>query len=165
MTQYHALQTFRLAAGTGVAQTQPLVSGPVTLDSPALQVMTDLTQVKAATTHPTTLLRLAEQAMIYLGVRVFFVVTEMPAIEGLITHTDLHGDKAMRVVSARNAQYNDLCVADVMTPCCRRWMRSISTGWAAPASPRWWPRCSMSAETTCWWSKRRGRPRRRACVA
>jgi len=116
MTQDHALQTFRLTAGTGVAQTQPLVTGPVTLDSPALHVMTDLTQVKAATTHPATLLRLAEQAMIYLGVRMLFVVTEMPAIEGLITHADLHGDKAMRVVSERKIPYNELCVADVMTP-------------------------------------------------
>ena len=37
--------------------------------------------------------------MIYQGVRMLFVVTEMPSIEGLVTATDLHGDKAMRVVS------------------------------------------------------------------
>jgi len=49
--------------------------------------MTDLTQVKAATTHPTTSLRQAEQMMIFQGVRMLFVVTEMPSIEGLITAT------------------------------------------------------------------------------
>ncbi len=81
-----ALTTFHLEAGTSIAQAQPRSSVRVTLASPALEVMTDLTQIKAATTHPTTLLRLAEQAMIYLGVRMLFVVTEMPAIEGLITH-------------------------------------------------------------------------------
>ena len=116
MNQTTALASFRLAPGTGVAQTEPRANGRVSLDSPALEVMTDLTQVKAATTHPATLLRLAEQAMIYLGVRMLFVVTQMPAIEGLITYTDVHGDKAMRIVSERNAHYNDLCVADVMTP-------------------------------------------------
>jgi hypothetical protein len=116
MSPNSVVTTFRLEPGTGVAQTEPRASARVTLDSPALDVMTDLTRVKAATTHPATLLRLAEQAMIYLGVRMLFVVTEMPAIEGLITHTDLHGDRAMRVVAERNGHYNDLCVADVMTP-------------------------------------------------
>lgn len=71
----------------------------MTLDSPALEVMTDLTLVKAATVHPATGLRQAEQAMIYLAVRMLFVVSEMPNIEGLITSTDLRGDTQMRVVS------------------------------------------------------------------
>ena len=53
--------------------------------------------------------------MIYQGVRMLFVVTDMPSIEGLITATDLRGDKQMRVVHERNLRYDDLCVADVMT--------------------------------------------------
>ena len=50
----------------------------ITLDSPAQSVMTDLTKVKAATTSPATTLRQAEQLMIYQGVRMLFVVREMP---------------------------------------------------------------------------------------
>ena len=110
-----ALPTFRLARGTSLAQAQPTDSTPVTLSSPALAVMTDLTKVKAATTHPRTTLRQAEQAMIYQGVRMLFVVTEMPLVEGLITATDLGGDKQMRVVHERHLHYDELCVADVMT--------------------------------------------------
>ena len=110
-----ALPTFRLDRGTTLAQAQPTDNAPVTLASPALAVMTDLTQVKAATTHPRTTLRQAEQAMIYQGVRMLFVVTEMPLIEGLITATDLGGDKQMRVVHERHLHYDELCVADVMT--------------------------------------------------
>src|ERR1035438_5598149 len=53
--------------------------------------------------------------MIYLGVRMLFVVTDMPSIEGLITTTDLGGDKRMRVVHERNLRYDELSVADVMT--------------------------------------------------
>ena len=111
-----ALPSFRLEPGISIAPAQPKSSAPVRLDSPALQVMTDLTLVKAATTHPGTSLRQAEQMMIYQGVRMLFVVSDMPSFEGLITTTDLTGDRAMRIVAERNVHHDELCVADVMTP-------------------------------------------------
>jgi signal-transduction protein with cAMP-binding, CBS, and nucleotidyltransferase domain len=114
MSHDNPLSTFRVEPGTSIAQAEPWNTKPVTLDSPALEVMTDLTLVKAATIHPTTGLRQAEQAMIYLGVRMLFVVSEMPTIEGLITSTDLRSDKQMRVVSERHLRFDELCVADVM---------------------------------------------------
>lgn len=110
-----ALPTFRLSTGTTLTQAQPWQHPPVTLDSPALEVMTDLTRFRAATTHPETSLREAEQTMIYQGVRMLFVVTDMPSLEGLITSTDLHGEKQMRLVHERKVVYDELCVADVMT--------------------------------------------------
>jgi CBS domain-containing protein len=110
------LPTFRLEAGVSIAQTQPQSNAAVTLESPALAVMTDLTVVKAATTHPSTSLRQAEQMMIYQGVRMLFVVSDMPALEGLITTTDLRGDRAMRIVAERNLHHDELSVGDVMTP-------------------------------------------------
>ncbi len=113
---YALLATRKLGTGTSLMQAEPWQTVEVTLDSPALDVMTDLTRVKAATTHPQTTLRQAEQAMIYLGVRMLFVVTGMPAIEGLITTTDLRGDRQMRLVHERGARYDELIVADVMTP-------------------------------------------------
>lgn len=108
------LPTQRLPAGTVIAQARDWQTSPVTLDSPALEVMTDLTTVKAATVSPSMTLRQAEQTMIYLGVRTLFVVSEMPAIEGLVTSTDLHGNQQMRLVQQRNLRYEELCVADVM---------------------------------------------------
>ena len=108
------LPTKRLASGTVIAQARDWQTDPVTLDSPALEVMTDLTTVKAATVGPSMTLRQAEQTMIYLGVRTLFVVSEMPAIEGLVTSTDLHGNQQMRLVQQRNIRYEELCVADVM---------------------------------------------------
>lgn len=109
------LPTFRLEPGTAIAQANPKGNSPVTLDSPALDVMTDLTQVKAATIGPSTTLRQAEQMMVYQGVRMLFVVTDMPSIEGLITATDLQGEKQMRLVHERNVRYDELSVSDVMT--------------------------------------------------
>jgi CBS-domain-containing membrane protein len=110
-----AMSTFRLESGVGIAQAAPWQTHPVTLKSPALDVMTDLTLVKAATTRPEATLREAEQAMIYLGVRMLFVVSDMPAIEGLITTTDLHGDRQMSLVHQRGLRYDELTVADVMS--------------------------------------------------
>lgn len=109
------LQTFRLEPGVSLTHARPWQAAAVTMASPALEVMTDLTLVKAATIHRSTPLRQAEQTMIFQGVRMLFVVSDMPAIEGLITSTDLHGDRQMRVVHERKLHYDDLTVADVMT--------------------------------------------------
>jgi CBS domain-containing protein len=115
MNRDAALPTFRLEHGTSIVQAQPWQGQPVTLDSPALAVMTDLTQVKAATVHPDTSLSQAEQLMIYQGVRMLFVVTDMPSLEGLITTTDMQGDKRMQVQHERDLRYDELRVSDVMT--------------------------------------------------
>jgi CBS domain-containing protein len=115
MNHAAVLPTFRLEPGTAIAQAQVMATPPVTVGSPALEVVTDLTLVKAATIGPTTSLRQAEQVMVYQGVRMLFVVTDMPSIEGLITTTDLHGERQMRLVHDRKVHYDDLCVADVMT--------------------------------------------------
>src|SRR5436190_18802833 len=72
MTVAAPLTTFRLERDVSIAQALPPNSDAVTWDSPALEVMTDLTEVRAATTHPATTLRQAEQMMIYQGVRMLF---------------------------------------------------------------------------------------------
>ena len=110
------MSTFRLPTGTAIAASSPWYTHSVTLDSPALDVMTDLTKVKAATIPPDRTLRQAEQAMIYQGVRMLFVVDEMPRLQGLITSTDLYGERQMSVGQSRQLRFDELRVADVMTP-------------------------------------------------
>ena len=55
----NSLPTFRIPSGTAIAQTRITTNDSVTLSSPALKVMTDLTQVRAATTQPGLSLRQA----------------------------------------------------------------------------------------------------------
>lgn len=110
-----ALTSYRLLGATPIAAIQPRPAPAVTLDSPAIAVMTDLTQVKAATTRPDVSLAQAEQTMIHQGVRMLFVVSALPSILGLITTTDLRGDRALRVVNERRLHHDELTVADVMT--------------------------------------------------
>jgi CBS-domain-containing membrane protein len=115
MNSESALPTFRLEPGVSIAQADLGGHVPVTLDSPALSVITDLARVKAATVAPDLSLRQAEQMMIHQGVRMLFVVSDMPSIEGLITTTDLRGERAMRLVHERGLHYDELTVADAMT--------------------------------------------------
>ncbi len=110
-----ALPSFRVDRGTTIAHRQPPNAHPVTADSPALDVVTDLTQVKAATVHPSSTLAQCEQAMIAQGVRMLFVTTQLPAIEGLVTTTDLYGERQMRLVTERGQRWSEQTVADVMT--------------------------------------------------
>ena len=110
------LSTFRLSAATSIAQAQPPPLEPVTLESPGMTVMTDLTQVRAATVQPDSGLAQAELMMIHQGVRLLFVVTQMPGVDGIVTAADLQGEKPLRLVSQRMVKFEDLCVADVMTP-------------------------------------------------
>ncbi len=110
-----ALTTFRFPEDTCIQQAQPKPGGAVTMASPGLEVMTDLAQVKAATIDPATSLEKAELAMIHQGVRSLFVVSHFPCVEGLVTVTDLIGEKPMRLLNLRQIQRQELTVADVMT--------------------------------------------------
>lgn len=109
------LSTFRVPENTCIPQAQPKVMTTVTSMSSALDVMIDLAQVKSSTIDPRTTLARAKQVMTLLGVRILFVVRDFPCVEGLVTVTDLVGEKPTRLVSQRNGRYQDLCVADIMT--------------------------------------------------
>lgn len=113
---HQALATFRIPAGTCIAQAEVAHGPRVTLDSPALEVMTDLTRVRAATASPMVTLAEAEQLMIQQGVRLLFVVSEIPCIDGIVTLYDMHGDKPVRVLQERRVRREQLQVKDVMTP-------------------------------------------------
>lgn len=110
------LTPFRFPPGTCIAQAQPPQRPSVTLHSSGITVMTDLTEVRAATTAPDETLRAARQTMIHQGVRLLFVVREMPCVEGLVTAADLEGERPMLAAQRRGVTYDELEVADVMTP-------------------------------------------------
>lgn len=86
----------------------------VTADSPALQAMTDLSVVPTATTAPGALLEQANAAMIQHGVRLLVVTDDTDRIVGLITSTDLLGEKPVLVAKEKGVKRGDLTVADVM---------------------------------------------------
>jgi CBS domain-containing protein len=117
MREYSPLPLALLAPGARV--TEPAAPGHVTLDDPAFAVMTDLREVHAACTSPEELVDRAQARMIERGVRLLFVLDDDASIVGLITTTDLLGEKPMRVTAARGVTHAELIVADLMTPAAR----------------------------------------------
>lgn len=88
----------------------------VRADSPALDVMTDLAKIPAATIGPDDLLSDANQSMLLRGVRLLLVVTEDDILCGVITAADLLGEKPVLVAQNRGLMRFELRVGDVMTP-------------------------------------------------
>jgi len=88
----------------------------VGVESPALTVMTDLTRVSPATVGPETPIEAANRFMMMRGVRLLLVVDEREDVLGVISATDILGERPMRVATGRGLRRDELVVADVMTP-------------------------------------------------
>jgi len=93
-----------------------MVNEKVTLEDPALSVMTDFTQVSAHNISPLETIEAARVKMIHYGVRMLFVVDSRNQILGLITSTDLTGEKPMLIIQTQGVQHTDVLVKDIMTP-------------------------------------------------
>ena len=115
MRDYQPLASISLAASGACALAQPSAN-PVTLDSPALEVMTDLAKVAAVTIDASSPLAAANEYMIARAVRSLFVTTSGGHLLGLVTTTDILGERPVRVSHARGVPRKELVVSDVMTP-------------------------------------------------
>lgn len=114
--QYQALPIRELGDGAGFRRPTQPQAPRVTRESPALDVMTDLARATAATIRPQAPIGGARQLMITRGVRLLLVVDEREAVLGVLTATEVLGEKAMRVAMERGMGRDELTVADVMTP-------------------------------------------------
>lgn len=114
MRVYSPLILTPLEPGARVAE--PMTPGRVTLDDPAFSVMTDLREVSAATTRPEERIGEAHAQMIRRGVRLLFVLESGGAVAGVLTATDLLGEKPVRFMQARGVSHAEILVEDIMTP-------------------------------------------------
>ena len=114
MREYSPLKLTLL--GPGARVTEPMTPGHVTLDDPAFSVMTDLREVSAACTSPDETLGQAHAQMIRRGVRLLFVLDPHKGVAGVITATDLLGEKPMRFMQSHGVSHAEIQVGDIMTP-------------------------------------------------
>ena len=87
----------------------------VVLHSPAILVMTDFRQVSAVTVEPGVSIEWALQRMKKCGVRMLLVCNSHHDVSGLITTTDIQGDKPMRLGREYGRPYAEITVREVMT--------------------------------------------------
>jgi hypothetical protein len=114
--QYQELPIRELGPGAGFRRPQQAQPARVTLESPALEVMTDLLRVSPASIRPQAPLEGANQFMISRGVRLLLVVDVHDSVLGVLTATDVLGEKALRVAAERGIKRNELTAGDLMTP-------------------------------------------------
>ncbi|MEO7741863.1 MAG: CBS domain-containing protein [Usitatibacter sp.] len=114
MREYSALKLSLMPAGARIAE--PLSPGHVLLDDPAFAVMTDLREVAAVCTRPEEAMDKAHALMIQRGVRLLFVLDAGGSLVGVMTATDLLGEKPMRFMQSRGVAHGEITVADLMTP-------------------------------------------------
>lgn len=114
--EYHALSPRKLEPGAGYAQPSQRVPNVVRHDSPATDVMTDLTRVVAVIILPGDSVDEAHHRMIQRGVRLLLVVDQDRRVHGVVTANDVLGEKPVTVAVQRGVPHSEVQVRDVMTP-------------------------------------------------
>jgi CBS-domain-containing membrane protein len=78
--------------------------------------MTDLSRVAAVSTRPNATIDEAHHAMHAHRVRALFVVDDQSSVLGLITATDVLGEKPILLAQQRGIRHDEVLVHEMMTP-------------------------------------------------
>ncbi len=113
MFDYHPLSACYLT-GTVLVSRPPQFKS-VTLESSALDVMTDLRHSDAAVIEPHASMEFANSYMIQRGVRSLLVLNQDHSFRGIITATDILGEKPLRFIQDRRVKHDEILVSDIMT--------------------------------------------------
>lgn len=113
---YRPLTLALVQPGTDLLQPSHTLPERVTPESPALEAMTDLARVAAATIGPDATLARTEEHMRHSGVRLLFVVDAAHDLLGLITLTDLKGSRPLEFQRDMGVPIAEIRAGDIMTP-------------------------------------------------
>ena len=113
---YRSLSLALVQPGTDLMQPRHFLPERVTPESAALDAMTDLSRIAAATIGPDASLARAEEHMRHSGVRLLFVVDSTHELLGLITLTDLKGGRPLEFQREMEVPIAEVRVQDIMTP-------------------------------------------------
>ena len=116
MSSYRALPITMVETDVSYHKPRQQLKERVTLEDPAIEVMTDFTKVTAISINPCANLEQARERMISSGVHMLFVTNQYHEVMGLITVNDLTGPKPMQKLSESGGKMEELMVRDIMTP-------------------------------------------------
>ena len=113
---YTRLPARSLDQNAGLLRPACILPERVGLENPALDVMTDFRRLTAFIATPGDTITQAEERMIRRKVRLLFVMDTLDRVAGLITSTDIQGEKPLKIVQSRGIRRDEVLVADIMTP-------------------------------------------------
>jgi hypothetical protein len=112
---YSALNFHSMPVGAGYARPEQQFPGGLSVDSPAVEAMTDLRRNTALTVERTNTLAATRERMRKLGVRMLLVTGATGAVMGVITLTDLDSERPAKIAAKTGEQPDELLVQDIMT--------------------------------------------------
>lgn len=113
--EYSALQVIPLKIGSSFVRPVQILPERVRLSDPAASVMTDLSKVSLVSVGARTSMDSANAKMIRYGVRMLLVLDDNEQLAGLLTATDVLGEKPMRFLQNMGGTHADIMVRDIMT--------------------------------------------------
>jgi len=113
--EFAPLQAHPLKSGTTFVRPTQKLPERVTLDDTALNVMTDLRHVSVLNVRAKSSVDKANAKMIRYGVRMLLALDDADTVVGLITATDILGDKPIRFLQDMGGVHADIMVRDIMT--------------------------------------------------
>ncbi len=116
MTESSEIRLHPVSSSLGYFEPSQELASRVSMDSPAILVMTDLRQQIAVTIEPNMSIDWALQRMKSSGVRLLLVVNADKRVLGLITSTDIQGEKPIKFREALSLRHEEIMVRDIMTP-------------------------------------------------
>ncbi|MDD5242219.1 MAG: CBS domain-containing protein [Sulfuricella sp.] len=116
MADFFALPLNKLAPGASYHQPLQASSAHAEPGDPAVRVMTDLKTVMAITIGPDKSVDAARERMVRHSVRLLLVIDDQESILGLVTATDILGEKPLQFMQKSGGRREDVLVSNIMTP-------------------------------------------------
>ena len=117
MSNYFQILTHqRLSTGATINQLHCAKPKPVTLDDDASVVLTDFRHIRPFSITASATIDETNNTMIAGGVRLLFVADTDGILQGLITYTDLFGEKPVQYIKDHGGSREEILAQDIMTP-------------------------------------------------
>lgn len=113
--EYDPLQVAPLKTGATFVRPVQHLPDSVKLSDPAISVMTDLSKIAVVNVRAKTSMNKANAKMIRYGVRMLLVLDDSDQVVGLLTASDVLGEKPMRFLQNMGGTHEDIMVRDIMT--------------------------------------------------
>ena len=114
-TSYQALLSNKVFKESFLFQPVHMQESSVSLDDPAILVMTDFNRLSPITIESSATIDSANQKMINSGVRLLFVTDHDLSICGIITSNDIFGERPVQYIKEHGGIHKDILVLDIMT--------------------------------------------------
>lgn len=116
MSNYHTLPHHQINQPVSVLSPPQQHEAVINEESPAICGMTDLTQIRPLMIDPFATLVHANERMINYGVRMLFVTQAQQQMIGIITASDILGEKPVQYMHEVGCTHADILVQDIMMP-------------------------------------------------